>query len=113
MASFLGILTRMNRYGYLRAIEIDLRALGTTWTASRPNKRRTVMARRFLFLGIGVLALMGLLGSPGQVQAHHSRGSFRPGFQPGFNPGFRRGFMPGFGFTPRFGFDPRFNGMFF
>jgi hypothetical protein len=39
-----------------------------------------------LFLGIGVLALLGTLGDPGQLQAQHSRGGFRPGFRPMFTP---------------------------
>jgi hypothetical protein len=67
--------------------------------------------------GMGVLALLGVLGAPGQLHAQHSRGGslhgFRSGFQPSVSSGFRRGFTPSFGFTPGFGFDPRFDGRFF
>jgi hypothetical protein len=95
------------------------------------------MFPRFLSLGVGALALLVVLGAPGQVHAQRgrgghpgfhgpvmsgSRGGFFPGmgmnhgfFQPGFNSGFNRN-----SFTPRFNsgfnrnfdlrFDPRFNG---
>jgi hypothetical protein len=60
------------------------------------NERRTVMLRRFLFLGVGALALAVVLGAPGQVHAQCRH--FRSGFMPGFRP------------TPMFRFDPRFRG---
>ncbi|HYT89258.1 MAG TPA: hypothetical protein VEL76_11180 [Gemmataceae bacterium] len=90
------------------------------------------MLRRFLFLSVGALALLVVLGAPGQLHAQRMRGSsprmvhpnlrggFRPGFQGRFNPGFnRRMFDPRFNrgmFDPRFNrgmFDPRFNRGFF
>ena len=89
------------------------------------------MLRRFLCLSVGALALVVMLGAPGQLHAQRMRvtfptrvapmvrGGFMPGFRGGFMPGFRGGFMPGFrgGFsTPRFNggfFTPRFNGGFF
>jgi hypothetical protein len=59
------------------------------------------MLRRFLSVGVGALALLVVLGGPGQLHAQR----FRGGFRPGFTPGFRGGFTPGF----RGRFDPRFN----
>jgi hypothetical protein len=83
------------------------------WTASTFNERRTAMLRQLLFLGIGVCALLGMLGAPGQLHAQGSRGGFRQGMQPRVNPNMRHGFTPGFG-SPRFNgrsFDPRRNRM--
>jgi hypothetical protein len=88
------------------------------------------MFRQFLFVGSGVLAFLGVLMAPGQVDAQHSRGGsphgFHSGFQQGFNPRFSGGFFdPRFSrgrfdrFEDRFenrfrfgGFDPRFAGGF-
>src|SRR5262245_19338405 len=79
------------------------------------NERRTVMLRRFLLPGVGALALLVVLGAPGQVHAQRMRGGgprmVMPGFRSGFMPGSR-----GMFFEPRFNhgfFDPRFNRMFF
>ena len=85
------------------------------------------MFRRFLVLGVGVLALLVALGTPGQLHAQRMmrggfttrppstfRGGFRPGFRGGFRPGFRGGFRPGFSggmFNRRF--NTRFNNGFF
>ncbi len=83
------------------------------------------MFRRFMVLGIGVLALIGVLAAPGQVHAQRGRGGsargvnpamqarvnrgFNPAMmQPRVNPNARRTFIPGFGFTPGFGFAPGF-----
>ena len=66
--------------------------------------------RRSLFLAIGVLALLVVLGSSGQVQAQRGRGASMPGFRPMVNPGFRGAFMPNFRSTPSFGFTPGFRG---
>src|SRR6266849_5109600 len=81
------------------------------------------MFRRFLLIGAGVLALIGMLAAPGQLYAQRGRGvphqGFHPTFNRGFNPGVQRTFTPGFGFTPGstftpgFGFTPSFNGGFF
>ena len=78
------------------------------------------MLRRYLFLSVGALALLVVLGAPGQLHAQRMmRGGVprgvMPGFRGGFTPGFRGGFTPGFrgGFTPGFNggmFAPRFNG---
>ena len=82
------------------------------------------MLRRFLILGVGALALLAVLGAPGQVHAQRMRGfAFRgmtPGFRGGFTPGFRGLFRPGFRrgmfnrpFTPLFRggrFTPGFPG---
>ena len=71
------------------------------------------MFRRFVCLSVGALALLVVLGVPGQVHAQRMRGSFpnrvMPGFRGGFTPGFNRGFNGGF-FDPRFspGFGPSF-----
>jgi hypothetical protein len=69
------------------------------------------MLRRFLFLSVGALALLVVLGAPGQLHAQRFRGGFphgvHPGFRGGFDPRFNRGF-----FDPRFN-DPRFNRGFF
>src|SRR5262249_61459753 len=55
------------------------------------NERRTVMLRRFLFLSVGAVVLLGMLGTPGQLHARPMRGVFpnmvRPGFQGGMMPG--------------------------
>ena len=69
------------------------------------------MFRQCLFLGVGVLALLGVPGSPGQL---HAQGS-RNGSHHGSHMGFRQGFSPRFGnmAMPGIGFDPRFNGRFF
>jgi hypothetical protein len=94
------------------------------------------MFRRFMF-SVGALALLVVLGAPGQLHAQHMRGGgphmthpgFRSGFTPGFHgrfdPRFNRGFDRGFDrFEDRFEnrfhgpgsmmfFDPRFNRGFF
>jgi hypothetical protein len=69
-----------------------------------------------MVLGIGVLALTGVLAAPGQLQAQRGRGGsvrgFNPAMQARVNPNVRRTFTPGFGFTPGFNrgfFDPRLN----
>ena len=72
------------------------------------------MLRRFLFLSVGALALLVVLGAPGQLHAQRMRGGM-PGFHSGGMPAFHSGGMPGFrgGFAPRFNggmFAPRFNG---
>ena len=59
------------------------------------------MLRRFLLFSVGALALLLVLGSPGQLHAQHMRG----GVPNRVHPGSRGGVMPGF----RGGFDPRFN----
>ena len=69
------------------------------------------MLRRFLCLSVGALALLVVLGAPGQLHAQRMRG----GMPRGGMPGFHSGGMPGFrgGFAPRFNggmFAPRFNG---
>ena len=69
------------------------------------------MLRRFLVLGVGALALVVVLGAPGQVHAQRMRGGIangvHPGFHGGFTPGFNRGvFGPPFGPGPRRIFDP-------
>ena len=85
------------------------------------------MFRRFLLPGVGALALLVVLGAPGQVQAQRMRGGgprmvmpgFRPGTMSGFMPRFHPGFVPGsrgMFFDPRFNrgfFNPGFNRMFF
>jgi hypothetical protein len=90
------------------------------------------MLRRCLFLSVGALALLVVLGAPGQLHAQRFRGSFphmvtpgsrttfRPSFPARFDPRFNRGmFDPRFNrgmFDPRFNrgfFDPRFNRGFF
>jgi hypothetical protein len=71
------------------------------------------MLREFLLLTIGLSAVIGMLGAPGQLQAQGARGGFRPGFQTRVNPNMRRAITPGFRFDSRFNgrvFDPRFNG---
>ena len=56
------------------------------------------MLRRFVSLSVGALALLVVLGAPGQLHAQRFRGGFRPGFMPGF----RGGLTPGFNrFGPR------------
>jgi hypothetical protein len=67
------------------------------------------MVRRFVSLSVGALALLVVLGAPGQLHAQRFRGGFRPGFTPGFRPGFMPGFRPAF--TPGFrgAFTPGFN----
>jgi hypothetical protein len=70
------------------------------------------MLREFLFLTIGLSAVIGMLGAPGQLQAQGSRGGFRPAFQARVNPNMQRAFTPNMqrAFTPGFRFDSRFNG---
>jgi len=76
------------------------------------------MFQQFLFPSTGVLALIAVLGNPGQLQAQRARGGpmrgMNPGFQLRFNPGVRPALMPGFALTPsvngRF-VDPRFSPM--
>ena len=62
------------------------------------------MFRRFLLIGAGVLALIGMLAAPGQLYAQRGRGvphqGFHPTFNRGFNPNIHRTFVPGFGFVP-------------
>jgi hypothetical protein len=86
------------------------------------------MLRRFLVFSVGAIALLVVLGAPGQLHAQRMRGSsprmsprmVNPGFHGRFSPGFNRGMMdPRFNrgmMDPRFNrgmFDPRFNrGMF-
>src|SRR3989440_3284264 len=60
------------------------------------------MLRRFLCLSVGALALLVVLGAPGQLHAQRMRG----GMPRGGMPGFHSGGMPGF----RGGFAPRSNG---
>jgi hypothetical protein len=76
------------------------------------------MFQQFLFLGTGVLALIAVLGTPGQLHAQRARGGsmggMNPGFQLRFNPSVRPAFTPGFAFTPNFNgrfVDPRFSPM--
>ena len=68
------------------------------------------MLRQFLFLSVGGLALMVVLGAPGQLHAQHFRASLPPAIQSGFRsvvmPRFRVGVNPGFN---RGFFDPHFN----
>ena len=90
------------------------------------------MLRRFLFLSIGSLALLVMLGAPSQLHAQRFRASLPPAIQPGFrgvvtprfpigvNPAFNRGaFIPSFNrgvFVPSFNrgfFVPSFNRGFF
>ena len=97
------------------------------------------MLRRFLFLSGGGLALLVVLGAPGQLHAQRTHGGMHPGMHGGFHHGgfhhggFARPFGPGplifdprfnrFGFgrfdrfedrfERRFGFDPRFSPGFF
>jgi hypothetical protein len=58
------------------------------------------MLRRFLFLSVGVLALVCVIGSPSQAQAGHRRGGAFFGYRSRFysvpRSGFR-GFDRGFG----------------
>jgi hypothetical protein len=63
------------------------------------------MFRRFLFLGVGALALLVVLAAPGQVHAQRMRG----GAPTRMMTPFRGGFMPG----SRGGFNSRFNGRMF
>jgi hypothetical protein len=76
------------------------------------------MLRRFVFLSVGALALVVVLGAPGQLHARPMRGGMMPrmvspGFRSSTMPGMQRRFDPRFnrGFNPRFnrGFGPRFN----
>ena len=64
------------------------------------------MLRRFLFLSVGGLALLVVLGAPGQLHAQRMHGGMHGGFHHGgfHHGGFGRPFGPG----PRI-FDPRFN----
>jgi hypothetical protein len=83
------------------------------------------MLRRFLSLSFGTLALLLVLGAPGQVHAQHIRGAMPHGGHPVFRgrmtPGFRGGFDRRFDrrfFEPRFDrrfdrFEDRFNRGFF
>jgi hypothetical protein len=71
------------------------------------------MFRRFLLLSVGALALLVVLGTPGQLHAQRMRGGFSRGFHTGFRGGFSPGFHRGvfgrpFGPGPRT-FNPRFN----
>ena len=90
------------------------------------------MLRRYLLNGIGALALVGILGAPGQAHAQGmrgggsmrampmTRGGMMPGMQGGMMPAFQGAMMPGSqgrmmpgfqgGTTPGFqgGFDRRF-----
>jgi hypothetical protein len=69
------------------------------------------MFRRFLFVGVAVLALVCVMETPGRARAQHGRGgshsgsrsSFRPGVRPGFGEFDHRGFG-------RRDFDRDFNG---
>jgi hypothetical protein len=63
------------------------------------------MFRRFLYLSVGALALVVVLGVPGQVHAQRMGAGFARGMQPSF----RMGVMPGF----RGGFNSPFNRNFF
>jgi hypothetical protein len=76
----------------------------------RISEKRCIMTRNWLWVVLGVVALLGL---PGRSSAHHG-GMRGGGFPPGFN---RRMFDPRFGrFDPRFDqgfFDPRFGQRFF
>src|SRR2546421_5568989 len=77
---------------------------------SLQQRRRMVMFRRFVCLSVGALALMVVLGAPGQLHAQHMRGGFPHAMHPGFHgmmPGFH-GAMPGF----RGGVDTPFNSLF-
>ena len=67
------------------------------------------MFRLCLCLGIGVSALLGVLGDPGQAHAQRARGGFHPGFRPMTTRG-SRAFFSGSRFTRGFGFDSRFRG---
>ena len=70
------------------------------------------MLRRFLFLSVGGLALLVVLGAPGPLQAQRFRGGLPPAMG---HPGFPGGVMPRFpgSFNPAFNrgffFDPRFS----
>jgi hypothetical protein len=44
------------------------------------------MLRRFLFLGIAVLALVCTIGLPGRANAHHGRGGSYDGYYKGYYP---------------------------
>jgi hypothetical protein len=78
------------------------------------------MFRRFVFLGVGALALLGVLGAPGQLQAQRFRAGLPPAMRPvmpggvmtrfpiGVNPGFNRGFGPRFNPAFNRSFNPRF-----
>jgi hypothetical protein len=72
------------------------------------------MFRRFLCLSVRALALLVVLGAPGQLHAQHM---MRGGFPHGMHSGFRGEFRPGFHgeFDHRFhgGFDHRFRPGFF
>ena len=70
------------------------------------------MFRRFLCLSVGALALLVVLGAPGQLHAQRMRGGMPRGGMSGFHSGVMPGFNGGM-FTPRFNggmFTPRFNG---
>jgi hypothetical protein len=54
------------------------------------------MLRRLLFLGVGALALVCVIGSPGQADAGHRRGGAIFGFRSRSYSGPRSGFQ-GFG----------------
>jgi hypothetical protein len=60
---------------------------------------------RCLFIGICVLAVVGLMELPGWVHAQHGRGGSRPGSRSSF----RSGFQPGSGGFGRRDFNARFN----
>ena len=87
------------------------------------------MFRQCLFVGGGVLGVLGMVGAPEQLAAQHSRGGSNHGFRPGqngfdgrfngrlFDPRFSRGRFDPFEdrLENRFrigGFDPRFGGGF-
>jgi hypothetical protein len=83
------------------------------------------MFRRFLFLSLGSLAFLAVLGAPGQLYAQHMRGGSAHGSMPRFHGSPSREFHHGvfghpFGpgprtFNHRFDhrFDTRFNRRFF
>ena len=69
------------------------------------------MFRRFLSLSVGVLALLCVIGMPGQLYAQHGRGSFRPMVRPQvgrFGNSFDRRFMNSRFNGSRSSFDRRF-----
>jgi len=72
------------------------------------------MLRRCLFHGLWVAALAWQLGHPGQAQAQHGRGGFRPAARPMMmTPGFRGTFRSTRPTTPMFRFNNRFGGRMF
>src|SRR5580700_9685520 len=44
------------------------------------QKRRQDMFKRFLFLSVGVVALVWVTANPAKLQAQHRGGGFRPSF---------------------------------